>query len=94
MSLTAGCRGPVDALGMITVRSGTPVDEHTATFWTVDARDVRPPSVLTPMTGLTCDDARRPQFPHPLRRRRVHSLKEHVLITAGDDAIGDHRRIA
>ena len=84
----------VDILGMDHVLSGTAVDDARQPAGTVDYGRVRPLSVLTPVTSLTCDDACHPQFPHPLLRRRVLSQRTHFFITAGDDTTGDHRRIA
>ena len=94
MSLTAGCRLTVDTLGTSSTTSGTSVDGRDQHVKTVDTTAVSPLSVLTPFTRLTCDDAHRPQFPHPLLRRRVLSQRTHFFITAGDDTTGDHRRIA
>ena len=79
------CAAPVDTVWTTGTPSGTPVDDRPILAWTGDDVLVRPPSVLTPTTVLTCEDARRPQFPHPLLLRRIVSLRAHAFIGPGDD---------
>ena len=74
-----------EILGMSGSRTGTAVDDTVAVAPAVDRHAARPRSVLTPMVRLTCDDARHPQFPHPLRRRRILPSRGTIVITAGDE---------
>jgi len=78
-------RRTVDGLGTIDLLRGTAVDEAPHLTTAVDDDGVRPRSVLTPVVRLTCDDAGHPQFPHPLRRRRIPLGGGPIIIMAGDE---------
>lgn len=79
------CAAAVDTMWMERSTSGTPVDEVAECASSGDERLFRPRSVLTPVTPLTCEDVRSPQFPHPLLLRRIVSLRAHAFIGPGDD---------
>jgi len=90
MSSLRGGAQTVDRVWMTQPAPGTPVDERGLGSVAVDDALRRPPSVLTLEGPLTCDDARNPQFPHPLLLRRVESLRGPILVGPGDDV--DDRR--
>jgi hypothetical protein len=75
----------VDSRGTAGVRTGTAVESSSGASLPVDGNVRRPPSVLTPTTVLTCDDARRPQFPQALLLPRVLSYEGQSFIESVDD---------
>ncbi len=90
LGVAGSCSVPGDSMWMTRRTSGTPVDGAGPELAPVDDVRRRPPFVLTLDVPLTCDDVRNPQFPHPLLRRRVQSLRGPILIGPGDDV--DDRR--
>jgi hypothetical protein len=79
------CGPAVDGSGTNDAVTGTPVDGGRSAPISVDEHPGRPRSVLTPFPALTCDDARRPQFPQALLLRRVLLLKRPIFVEPGDD---------
>ena len=79
------CASAVDRTGTTRPVPGTPVDDRSVRGWTVDGVVRRPRSVLTLDHALTCDDARRPQFPQGLLLPRVLSFEGQSFIESVDD---------
>jgi hypothetical protein len=86
------CAQAVDTWGTRPSFSGTGVDGGVVQGRSVDSDVRRPRSVLTPLSPVTCDDARRTQFPQPLLLRRILLKKRTVLVEAGDEgAVTQHQ---
>ena len=77
---------PVDGTRTRRHAVGTTANNVRPPLSVVDTTLLRPRSVLTRDVALTCDDARRPQYPQALLRPLDLSQEERFFVEGVDDA--------